>query len=255
MDLRLVSYNVKCFPWCATPIKEIVAFLTNISLAADVVALQEVWCRHDAWAAAFTAAGWTFLRPPREHHIAGLFGSGLAFAWRSQRDNAWTLTEARFYPYLSSVGLDTLVVKGWFRVELHRNVAKSHKVRLINTHMQSDYEICDDLWRPIAEPVRMAQAFQLVETERRLTPSVPTLIVGDMNSPHCWFPECEWLTGHAGPTFQSGAQTLDHCATWGGSRCCWRLAEHRVFRAVPSPWSDHWPVLWQLISAERDPSS
>jgi hypothetical protein len=205
---------------------------------ADVVALQEVWCRHTAIAAAFAARGWTFLRPPRESHIASIFGSGLAIAWRSDR---WTLSDARFYPYLSAVGFDALVSKGWFRVELvQRTTGRS--LRLINTHMQSDYEICDELWRPIAEPVRMAQALQLVESEARMPP-MPTLIVGDMNTEMCWLQGCQWLTQHVGPTFAGTGQVLDHCAV----RPCdpWALLEHRVGREC-GEWSDHWPVCWRL---------
>ena len=235
MDLRLVSYNVKCFPWSSVPIREIVDWVTS---NADIVALQEVWCRHALWATAFAAKGWTFLRPSRENHIAGIFGSGLAIAWRSSR---WALSDARLYPYLSTVGFDSFVTKGWFHVDLKAR-ENGAPLRLLNTHMQSDYEVCDELWRPIAEPVRMAQALQLMEVESRL-PQVPTLMVGDMNTEMCWFPECRWLTKHAGPTFSGTSQVLDHCATWNNQD--WILHSHRVGREC-SEWSDHWPVLWSM---------
>lgn len=235
MDLRLVSYNVRCFPWFSVPIREIVNWITG---NADIVAIQEVWCRHSAWSAAFAAKGWTFLRPARENHIAGLFGSGLAIAWRSSQ---WSLSDARLYPYLSAVGFDSLVTKGWFHVDLHNRVTGA-PLRILNTHMQSDYEVCDELWRPIAEPVRMAQAIQLVEVESRM-PRVPTLLVGDMNTEMCWFPECQWLTKHAGVTFAGTSQVLDHCATWDLHP--WTLVSHRVGREC-GEWSDHWPVIWGL---------
>jgi endonuclease/exonuclease/phosphatase family metal-dependent hydrolase len=235
MEIRLATYNIRGFPWCSPPIKEIVEWITR---SADIVALQEVWCRHSALATAFAARGWTFLRPPREHQIAAVFGSGLALAWRS---DLWTLQDARFYPYLSAVGFDALVVKGWFRIELiHRSTGAP--LRLINTHMQSDYEICDELWRPIAEPVRMAQALQLSEVEARMTP-LPTLIVGDMNTEMCWLQGHAWLTQHCGPTFAGTSQVLDHCAAATGSP--WVLKNHRVGREC-GDWSDHWPVIWTL---------
>jgi endonuclease/exonuclease/phosphatase family metal-dependent hydrolase len=235
MDFRLATYNVKCFPWTSTPIRDIVRW---ISRSCDVVALQEIWCRHSAWASAFAAAGWTFLRPPREHHILSVFGSGLAVAWRTDK---WQLRDARQYPYLSAVGIDALVSKGWFRVEL-THMASQKPLRLINTHMQSDYEVCNDIWRTISEPVRMGQAQQLIESERRLSPA-PTLITGDMNTEMCWFPECRWLTRHAGPTFDKGSQVLDHCATWQADQ--WGLESHRVGREC-GELSDHWPVVWHL---------
>ena len=234
--LRLITYNVKCFPWTSPPIRQIVTWLTK---TADIVALQEVWCRHGDWSAAFTAAGWTFLRPVRENHMIGFFGSGLVVAWKT---TAWSLVSARLYPFISAVGFDSLVTKGWFRVEL-LNRATGEPLRLINTHMQSDYEICDELWRPIAEPVRMAQALQLVDVECRMPPA-PTLIVGDMNTEMCWFQGCDWITRHCGPTFPGTSQVLDHCVTWKkGQR--WRLLEHRVGREC-GDWSDHWPVIWHV---------
>lgn len=236
MDLRIASYNIKCFPWTSPPLQAIVQWLTH---HADIVALQEVWCRHSLLASAFAAHGWQMLRPPREHHIASLFGSGLVIAWRTDR---FEQQDARFYPYLSAVGFDALVTKGWFRVELSDR-RTNRILRFINTHMQSDYEICDELWRPIAEPVRMAQALQLSEVERRLPP-LPTLLVGDMNTEMCWFPECAWMTQHCGPTFSGTSQVLDHCATWRGCED-WQLIRHRVGRECDD-WSDHWPVLWTL---------
>jgi hypothetical protein len=235
MDVRIASYNIKCFPWTSPPLQDIVQWLTQ---NADIVALQEVWSRHAIIETAFAARGWKLIRPAREHHIASIFGSGLAIAWRADR---FRQTDARFYPYLSAVGFDALVTKGWFRVELVDCVTEM-PIRFINTHMQSDYEICDELWRPIAEPVRMAQALQLCEVECRL-PLLPTLIVGDMNTEMCWFPKCGWLTQHCGPTFGGTSQVLDHCATWHTSG--WHLRSHRVGREC-GDWSDHWPVLWSL---------
>jgi endonuclease/exonuclease/phosphatase family metal-dependent hydrolase len=232
---RIATYNIRSFPWFTVPVKEIVEWITH---SADIVALQEVWTRHSQIAAAFAARGWVFLRPQRESQIAGFFGSGLAIAWRADR---WSVTDSRFYPYLSAVGFDALVVKGWFRVELCDR--QGNHLRLINTHMQSDYEICDELWRPIAEPVRMAQAVQMMDTNARL-PHVPTLIVGDMNTEMCWFGRrCGWLTHHCGPTFEGTSQVLDHCAAL--QRDKWRLIGHRVGREC-GEWSDHWPVIWHL---------
>lgn len=233
--LRVMTYNIRSFPWTRPPLREMVRWMTR---QTDIVALQEVWCRHAELAATFAAHGWVFLRPPRESHIAGLFGSGLAFAWRPDR---LTLTDSRFYPYLSAVGFDSLVVKGWFRAEF-RLLATGSPLRLINTHMQSDYEVCDELWRPIAEPVRMAQALQLAETEARM-PALPTLILGDMNTEMCWLQGYRWLTHHVGPTFGGTGQVLDHCAAH--VRDNWIIHEHRVGREC-GEWSDHWPVCWAL---------
>jgi endonuclease/exonuclease/phosphatase family metal-dependent hydrolase len=237
---RLVSYNVRGFPWCDPPIKEIVAWLTKNS---DIVALQEVWCKHAVWSAAFAAAGWVFLRPAREAHIAGLFGSGLAFAWPAA---AWTLVDARQYPYLHATGLDQLAAKGWFRVELRRP-GSAQSLRLINTHAQSDYDLFGDDFHEITEAVRMKQARQLASVEHK---EPAALVVGDFNTDTCWIPGCQFLGASltALPyTFPPSAQHLDHLASWAPD--AWRVLEHTVFERIA--WSDHVPVRWTVSTASR----
>lgn len=232
---RILCYNVCGFPWYRTPIREIVTWVTA---NADIVALQEVWCRHAEWAAAFAAAGWTFQRPPRENQIMGLFGSGLAVAWRPSE---WTASDARFYPFLAAVGFDQLATKGWMRVEL-RHVRTGAPFRIINTHMQSDYEVCDELWQHISDPIRMAQARELRTVEARLPP-VPTLVVGDFNTHECWIPDARFLNPQTIPSFPTagGGKHLDHIATWSPG---WRLLSHEV--AVQRTWSDHLPIRWLI---------
>lgn len=203
---------------------------------SDIVALQEVWCRHSAWAAAFSAAGWIFQRPPRENQIVGLFGSGLAVAWNPTQ---WIATDVRFYPFLSAVGLDQLATKGWLHLDL-RQQRTGIPLRLLNTHMQSDYEICDELWQHISEPIRMAQAHELFLAEHRLPPA-PTLIVGDFNTASCWIPGVRFLNPQTIPTFPASGKFLDHIATPSKH---WQLLAHEV--AATRTWSDHLPVRWTV---------
>jgi endonuclease/exonuclease/phosphatase family metal-dependent hydrolase len=230
---RLLCYNVCGFPWHRTPIQEMVAWMTA---NADIVALQEVWCRHATWASAFAAAGWAIQRPPRENHIIGLFGSGLVIAWRT---DSWAATDTRFYPYLATVGFDQLATKGWLRVDLRQRHTGA-TFRLINTHMQSDYEVCDELWQHISDPIRMAQARELATVEQR-APAPPTLVVGDFNTQDCWIPGARFLNPCTAPTFPSMGAYLDHIATWCPE---WRLLGHEV--ATGRTWSDHLAIRWTL---------
>lgn len=230
---RLISYNVKCFPWAVPYIKGIVDWLVQ---HADVVALQEVWCQHTAWSTLFAAHGWTFMRPAREHHILSVFGSGLAVAWRS---TDWHLADARFYPFLNSSGIDRLVAKGWFHVELLQKHTGKH-LRILNTHMQADYDIAGPQLRDTTEQIRMEQARQLVEIEKP-QPPMSTLIVGDMNTDECWFPHCKrWRI--KGITHPETNEAIDHCTTWRGTKC-W-IREHTIW---PLEWSDHHAVSWTLV--------
>lgn len=238
---RLLTYNIHDFPWIAPPLQEIVTWLTA---NADIVALQEVWHRHAAWAAAFAAAGWTFQRPPREQQLSGLFGSGLALAWRAKD---WAVTDVRFSPFLAAVGLDQFANKGWLRVDF-RQIRTGVSFRLINTHMQSDYDICEELWQPVSHAIRISQCRELVVAESRLPP-VPTLVVGDFNTDECLLPGGIFLNPQTIPSFptkEGGGKHLDHVATWSPE---WRLLSHEV--ATQRIWSDHLPIRWSLMAPSQ----
>lgn len=235
MDVTLATYNIHGFPWIRTPIRDIVRWIIS---HVDIVALQEVWMRHAEWAAAFAAHGWYFLRPARESHLLGIFGSGLAFAWKTAH---WTHSDARFYPFLSTMGLDSLVTKGWFAVQL-RHVPTNTSIRILNTHMQADYDVSPDLWRPQTEAVRMAQCQQLYATETRFR--IPnTLLIGDMNTEDCWIPHASWLTPISSPTFPSTQQSLDHCVhLFPSITHPLQFLDHTIHHRVTH--SDHYPVTW-----------
>ncbi len=235
--VTIATYNIHGFPWIRTPIRDIVRWIIS---HVDIVALQEVWTRHAEWSAAFAVHGWYFLRPPRESHLLGIFGSGLAFAWKT---SLWSHSDARFYPFLSSMGLDSLVTKGWFAVQL-RHGPTDTPLRLLNTHMQADYDVSPDLWLPQTEAVRMAQCQQLYTTEERMHPitACPTFVIGDLNTEECWFPRSTWLTPNS-VTFPSTQQSLDHCVDlFPTSANGITLRDHQVHTRVAH--SDHFPVSW-----------
>ncbi len=236
---KLTTYNIHGFPWSNPAIQEIVAWLVSHS---DIVAIQEIWCRHNDWSAAFAAHGWIFARPARENHIAAVFGSGLAIAWRANR---WRLTDSRFYPFLDSTSLDQFVTKGWFRIELQEITAPTNILRIINTHMQSDYDFFAREFHHITEAVRRNQIAQLVAVEQQALPQLPTLVTGDMNTDYCWFPAGKWLLpdGMAvSPiTFPLESQRLDHCVPIGPTR--WNVED---FCVSPLNLSDHYPVTWSI---------
>lgn len=246
MRVRLTTYNVHCFPWTAPAIRDIVAWIVSHS---DIVALQEIWCRHAEWSAAFAAHGWTFARPARENHIAAVFGSGLAVAWHSHQ---WRLTDSRFYPFLDSSGMDMLVIKGWFRVELQSITVPTDTLRLINTHMQSDYDVYGRELRHLTEAIRSRQVAQLLAVERVALPSMPTLVMGDMNTDNCWFPSGWLLPSHMSVpaiTFPSSAESLDHCTALDSSS--WIVED---FTVESIQLSDHYPVSW-LLSVQQAPTT
>lgn len=231
MDLRLISYNMNGIPGKIIPIKETVQWLVK---TGNLVALQEIWFGHAAWAAAFAAHGWVFLRPAREQHFAALFGSGLAFAWPAGR---WQLQEARQYPFLSYFGLDIALIRSWFQIEMVDPESKQ-SFRIVNTHMQSDLDMFESFTAQYSEPVRIKQARQIVASLARQMPK-PTLIIGDINTETCPFSPYQYLHTDSTATYPRTDRILDHCASLATDG--WTLLEHRVFE---QPWSDHYPALW-----------
>ncbi len=236
--MRIASYNVKGFPWEATPIAKIVRWATK---RCDIIALQEVWCSRETWKTMFAAVGWSIVFPPREGQLTGM-GSGLAFAYRS---TDWKIQDIRSYPYISSIGIDQLATKGWLRIEAY-HVPTQQSMRLITTHTQSDYQCINDYlqaigtyWSACATAVRIKQAQQLAEIECRQTPK-STLILGDFNSETCLIPNTRFLRTNKDPTFLATGECLDHCATWSDDTR-WKLTSHTVYKA---PYSDHCPIIW-----------
>jgi endonuclease/exonuclease/phosphatase family metal-dependent hydrolase len=225
MDLRLISYNVHCFPWIPVDIKAIVNWIVR---NGDIVALQEVWHRHNEWSAAFAAHGWVFVKPVRETHVASLFGSGLAYAW-PQESAKWLLQDALQYPFLDAIGLDSLVTKGWFAIDLIHLETKQ-TLRLINTHLQADIDLFPSVFKVHTERVRRAQARQMCA--HHTTPGKPTLLVGDMNTLNAIFPD--YAPFPVEPR-------IDACFHPKGQ--AWQLADYEV---GPDEWSDHCPIIWNL---------
>jgi hypothetical protein len=228
LDLKLLTYNVQCYPWLLLWSKEVVAWITTQS-GANLVALQGLWSHHGEWSAAFAARGWNLLRPARESHITtmGGFGSGLAFAFPIGR---WTLRDARYYPFLASSGLDTLVSKGWFQLEL------SGVCRIINTDMQGDMECLERFTKPHSDEVRRHQAWQMMAALERFS-VFPTLIVGSMHTEVCPFPGWSFVGVDS-----DSEKRVDHLAL-GPSLSC---KNHRVFN-LETGWSEHRPVSFEVF--------
>jgi hypothetical protein len=233
LDLKLLTYNVQCYPWLPLWSKEIVAWITTQS-GANLVAIQGLWSHHGEWSAAFAARGWNLLRPARESHITtmGGVGSGLAFAFPIGQ---WVLRDARYYPFLASSGLDTLVAKGWFQLEL------SGVCRIINTDMQEDLNWLQrfTIVKTHVDMVRRQQARQLMATLERFSVA-PTLIVGTMHTEVCPFPG--W--GFVGVDSESGS-CGNHLALPLASSLV-SCKSHRVFN-LETGWSEHRPVSFEVF--------
>ena len=233
-SLRIATYNVHGFPWISCPIKQIVAWITK---NCDLVALQEVWSYHTDWSAAFAAQGWVFLHPARESHFATLFGSGLAFAWPSNR---WALRDSRQYPFLTSMGLDILATKGWFRLDL-LDKSTGEPLRIINTHLQADVDLVPGYFKRQADSMRLEQARQLLKIEQ---PSrSPTLLIGDMNTDKNLFEGFTMFPSEAAVSEFTG---IDRCGY--RSNRPFHVRDWRVAHEATG-WSDHLPILWSLYIA------
>jgi endonuclease/exonuclease/phosphatase family metal-dependent hydrolase len=235
MDLQVATYNVHGFPWISVPIKQIANWITK---NCDLVALQEVWSCHTEWSAAFAANGWVFLHPARESHFATLFGSGLAFAWPSGR---WALRDSRQYPFLTSMGLDMLATKGWFRIDLIDNHT-GHPLRVINTHLQADVDVLPGYFKRQADSIRLNQARQLVKQENgsQIRSRTPTLLIGDMNTDKNIFDGFTMCPSEEAVSEFTG---IDRCGYV--KEQLWTVLDWHTANEA-NGWSDHLPIVWRL---------
>jgi endonuclease/exonuclease/phosphatase family metal-dependent hydrolase len=108
--------------------------------------------------------------------------------------------------------------------------------------MQSDYDLVGCKFHHITEIIRRRQVAQLIAVESAAR--LPTLVTGDMNTDHCWFPgKWFWVAEQKKPaiTFPSTAESLDHCTALGPT--AWEV---EGFHVSHIDMSDHYPVSWLL---------
>ena len=231
MEVGIITYNVHGFPWIPTPIKYVVAWIVD---NCSVIAMQEVWCRHAEWAAAFREHGWTF-QGAADPPVSTLFGSGLACAWS---DAVWSFQDSRCYPFLTSTGLDSFATKGWFRLVLVEK-ASGLPLRILNTHLQADVDMFPKQFLPCSEAIRRKQAQQITEIELKGRQAL-TILAGDLNTGENWFSGFELFPGDPRIDEFTG---IDHCGFLQGQM--WTVVERRVGFETRE-WSDHFPILFRL---------
>lgn len=150
------------------------------------------------------------------------------------------LSDSRLYPFLATVGIDTAVTKGWFRVEL-QNRRTGAPLRLCNLHAQADIDIIGT-WpviRARTDAIRIQQAAQMGRTLARAAP-MPTVVAGDWNSVDCWLPGARDLGPRPGP------DAIDYAVAWGPVSPMLHSAGSPRCARVPPGWSDHAPVIYRF---------
>lgn len=238
--LSILTYNVN-----GMTLKNSIKPLTSwvLSTKADVLCFQELFLqsRQIQVQSLLEQHGYTVYLP---NEVPTVVGSGLLTAIRT--NSSWKVRSSRFAPFLTYGYWDTFASKGSFGLDMHHTNGSC--VRVVNTHMQSPPIGMRFFVNPIhVNTIRRNQASELVHTWG--DSHHPVLIAGDFNenvpSHTRLIPLC---CKTPSPTYLSTGEVLDHIV-WIDGTCPKVPIVHSVNVIPPSiaPWSDHQPLLLNLV--------
>jgi endonuclease/exonuclease/phosphatase family metal-dependent hydrolase len=205
MHVRILTYNIHGLPWIKYDLPMILSWCFTVP-NADVICLQEVWDEKDRKQVYEYARrhNWHCYFPYDPVWLGSILrgmsaGSGLCILTNTRFQ---MVKKPEFHPFTVCGGVDSIMTKGYFIVEL-RGGGKIFNI--VNTHLQSDFtefSCC----RINYLKVRKFQEFQMyVDLSKK--PNT-TLIIGDMNmSIFKWF---ERVDPHDHITFPETEEHLDH---------------------------------------------
>jgi exonuclease III len=234
--ISILTYNIHGLPWSVDNTLPIARW--SGVCGAELLCFQEV----------FTESRKTTLKRILEEHnytvyfpndiIGSVVPSGLCIAL--QNKSLWKKVSTRFTPFFNYSYWDTFANKGFFAIYLqHKN---GRHLRILNTHMQSDWELPYYSGIYYTNRLRRQQLEEMVneyESSKTLT-----LIVGDLNQEGIIHPRVKNICckeGDAITTFPSTGHNVDHIACISGTGLTPVLKTIRIGNEVP--WSDHSPLV------------
>ena len=249
--MRILTYNVHGLPWSRNQSPAIVRYISHIR--PDVLCFQEVFTNklRDYFSTELPKYGYTVVSP-RDEGVA-LLGSGLLIAFTAE----YTLLSSCFYPYTMYHDIEIGANKGFQTVRIRGPGGRRYVIA--NTHVQSNTPFNILSFGTNTSTIRKAQFEELV---RWLNPSRdPVIVAGDMNCEHSPCPSLRFLRDESlrKVTFPLTGENLDHVAwlptQWAPLGASWcqfpkRGVRARSVRVDPVSYSDHFPVLVELIIPE-----
>jgi len=237
--ISILTYNINGLPWTPDNTSPIANWCGTCT--ADILCFQEVFTTHrqQTLRQLLESYGYHVYFPLDK--IGSVVPSGLCTAIRTA--SAWSVVSTRFTPFLHYQFWDSFANKGFFSICLRHTTGKI--IRILNTHMQSNWELPYLAGTIYTDPIRTEQLEEMVK-EYGTSPPL-TLIVGDLNQEGLIHPRVTNLCcGRHSPviTFPSTRTNVDHVAWLTGTGVCPRLQSIHIGSDVH--WSDHSPVLCRV---------
>lgn len=239
MGLRILTYNIHGLPWIQVPIEAILLW-SYVKCRSDVICFQEVFSRKLRQKILHLAPkyGFRVFFPAVEPRCLGkpLLGfftpCGLCIL---VKQSFIIVNQPRFVPFYNKSGLDSLVNKGIFILEI---LYGKKQIQIFNTHFQADFTEVPCYPVDYSE-VRRAQEAQLyfLATDFEFP-----LICGDFNKNDFFF--FEKFDTSTQVTFPSTGQHIDHLLFLKYQSNHFFSRKTTYFPEVD--FSDHIPVLYEL---------
>jgi len=240
--ISILSYNIHGLPW--SPDNTLPIARWSGHCGADLLCFQEVFTesRQTTLQRILEEYNYTVYFP--NDQIGSVVPSGLCIAL--QTSSLWKPISTRFTPFLHYSYWDSFANKGCFSIYLqHKN---GTALRILNTHMQSDWELPYYSGTYYTNQIRRLQLGQMVKEYE--SSNTLTLIVGDLNQEGMIHPQVKNICckeGDAITTFPSTGHNVDHIALLIGTGKEPLLQSIQIGNQIP--WSDHSPVAFVIAMA------
>jgi len=237
--ITILSYNIHGPPWAPDHTAPIAHW--SGSCKADLLCFQEVFttARQITLKNILESYGYTVYYP--YDMIDSVVYSGLCIALHNT--SSWKMFSTRFTPFLEYNYWDSFANKGYYAICLRHTTGKI--VRILNTHMQSNWELPYLSGTSYTDHIRTKQLEEMVKTYG--TSTLLTLIVGDLNQEGLIHPRvhnlcCKPEEGVI--TFPSTKHNVDHVSFLMGTGGIPILKNRHVESTLM--WSDHSPLICKI---------
>jgi exonuclease III len=238
--VSILTYNINGLPWAPEHTDPIGQW--SGTCGAELLCFQEVFTtvRKTTLQTILESYGYTVYYP---HDAIGesVVASGLAIALH--KDSLWKVQTTRFTPFFQYNYWDCFANKGYYAICLMHTTGTT--IRVLNTHMQSNWEIPYISGTFYTNHIRTKQLEEIVKEYG--TSDILTLIVGDLNQEGIIHPRVQNLCCKPENriiTFPSTNTNVDHVSWLVGTGTLPVLKNIRSANEVS--WSDHSPLLCKL---------
>ena len=237
--ISILTYNIHGLPW--SPDNTLPIARWSGQSGCELLCFQEVFTetRQNTLKRVLEEYDYKIYFP--NDKIGTVLPSGLCIAISSSSN--WKVRSTRFIPFFQYSYWDTHANKGFFSISLEHKTG--NMIRILNTHMQSDWELPYCAGTYYTNRIRTQQLEQMVKEYG--TSTTLTFVVGDLNQGELIHPRVKNICckqNDAITTFPSTGDNVDHIAYIIGTGSLPILKSIHIGNEVP--WSDHSPLMCKL---------